>query len=197
MTEPSRANVMATAGSRGPSAPVEASKTDPEADLLTTRSPLGELRLLARADRLVGVYLPVQHAPPARARPNRLLDLAAAQLAAYFAGELRAFDLPLSASGTAFQQAVWSALAAIPFGQTRSYGELARAVERPSASRAVGAANARNPLAIVVPCHRVIATSGALTGYAGGMAAKRWLLDHERASLAAHGRGRDPRSRVT
>jgi methylated-DNA-[protein]-cysteine S-methyltransferase len=142
-------------------------------------SPLGPLRLVARGDELVGVYLPDQAAPDAPVRATPVLARAARQLAEYFAGERRTFDLPLAPQGTGFQQLVWRALAAIPYGQTRSYGELARAIGRPSASRAVGAANGKNPLAIVVPCHRVIGASGELTGYAGGMAAKRWLLAHE------------------
>ena len=118
----------------------------------TIDSPLGALRLLARAAR---------------------------QLAAYFAGSLTAFDLPLAPDGTPWQRAVWDQLARIPFGETRSYGELAHALAKPHGARAVGAANSKNPISIIVPCHRVIAGSGALTGYAGGMAAKQWLLAHE------------------
>lgn len=148
--------------------------------MMTMASPLGELRLQARGDELVGVYLPDQPAPDATARPCDVLVATAAQLAEYFAGRRRVFELPLAPRGTGFQERVWHALLAIPFGQTRSYGELARAIGRPAASRAVGAANAKNPISIIVPCHRVIAATGALTGYAGGMAAKRWLLDHER-----------------
>ncbi|MEO8707036.1 MAG: methylated-DNA--[protein]-cysteine S-methyltransferase [Kofleriaceae bacterium] len=94
------------------------------------------------------------------------------------------FDLPLAPRGSGFQELVWRALVAIPFGETRSYGELARAIGRPAASRAVGSANSKNPISIIVPCHRVIASSGELTGYAGGMAAKRWLIDHEHPPTA-------------
>jgi methylated-DNA-[protein]-cysteine S-methyltransferase len=112
-----------------------------------------------------------------------VLALAAAQLAEYFAGARRDFSVPLAPRGTGFQRLVWAELVKIPFGETRSYGELARALDRPSASRAVGAANGRNPLSILVPCHRVIAGSGALTGYAGGLDAKRWLLEHEARQL--------------
>jgi len=108
-----------------------------------------------------------------------VLRRAAAQLAEYFAGARRDFDVPLAPRGTGFQQRVWRELAKIPYGQTRSYGELARSLGRPTASRAVGAANGRNPISILVPCHRVVAGTGALTGYAGGLAAKRWLLEHE------------------
>lgn len=102
-----------------------------------------------------------------------------AQLGEYFAGARRAFELPLSGRGTQAQRAVWRALADIPFGEVQSYAELARAVGAPRSARAVGAANARNPLSIVVPCHRVIGSDGSLTGYAGGLEAKRWLLAHE------------------
>ena len=152
---------------------------------ITLASPLGPLRLVARGDELCGIYLPDQDAPAARAHASRVLDAAATQIAEYFAGARRDFDLPLAPHGTKFQQLVWAQLLKIPFGETRSYGELARAIGRPAASRAVGAANGKNPLAIVVPCHRVVGASGALIGYAGGMAAKRWLLDHERATVGS------------
>jgi methylated-DNA-[protein]-cysteine S-methyltransferase len=156
---------------------------------LSIDSPLGTLRLYGTADELVGLYLPVQAAPDAPMRATRVLDLTAAQLAEYFAGKRRTFELPIAPRGTGFQQIVWQALARIPYGVTLSYGELARAIGRPSASRAVGAANGKNPISIVVPCHRVIAGSGALTGYAGGMAAKQWLLEHERALRVSRGMG--------
>jgi methylated-DNA-[protein]-cysteine S-methyltransferase len=154
--------------------------------MITIDSPLGALRLCARAGELVGIYLPEQAAPPESApvpADRGVLACAAAQLAEYFAGDRRTFDLPLAPRGTGFQRLVWRALLAIPFGETRSYGEIARAIGRGAASRAVGAANAKNPLSIVVPCHRVVATSGDLTGYAGGLYAKRWLLDHEHAVI--------------
>ncbi len=102
-----------------------------------------------------------------------------AQLQAYFAGELTDFDLPLQMHGTEFQRRVWAALCEIPYGETISYGELARWVGNPKASRAVGLANGRNPVAIVVPCHRVIGADGSLTGYGGGLDRKVWLLEHE------------------
>lgn len=104
---------------------------------------------------------------------------AAQQLDAYWSGELFDFDLPLAASGTPFQHKVWSALRKIPYGKTVSYGTIARRIGSPTASRAVGAANGRNPIAIVVPCHRVIGASGKLTGYAGGLDMKEALLQHE------------------
>lgn len=114
---------------------------------------------------------------------NRLVARAAAQVRAYFAGERRAFDLPLAAVGSAFQQRVWAALRAIPFGETRRYGDLARNLH--SAPRAVGRANATNPLCLIVPCHRVIGADGSLTGFAFGEDIKRRLLEHERAIAAA------------
>lgn len=104
------------------------------------------------------------------------------QFAAYFAGRLRQFDLPLAARGTPFQQSVWQALGDIPYGETVSYLEIARTIGNPKAVRAVGAANGRNPLSIIVPCHRVIGRRGALTGYAGGLPIKQWLLELEHRS---------------
>jgi methylated-DNA-[protein]-cysteine S-methyltransferase len=173
-------------------------------------SPIGRLLLVAEDGALTGLYMepfpsplpfalsagPEEHLPFAlsagpqdRSRSatgdDPVLRAASEQLAAWFRGTLRSFDLPLRPSGTAFQQAVWLELRRIGYGETRTYGAIAVALGRPlSASRAVGAANGRNPLSIVVPCHRVIGASGALTGYAGGLARKRWLLDHERAVLA-------------
>lgn len=151
----------------------------------TLDSPLGRIRLLASGGALVGLYLPGEELPatgPAAAVEDPAeptLAAAARQLAEYFAGTRREFDLPIRGAGTAFQRTVWQELGRIPYGATCSYGQVAAAIGRPSASRAVGAANGRNPIAIVVPCHRVIGASGRLTGYAGGMAAKEWLLDHE------------------
>ncbi len=146
-------------------------------------SPLGTLRIVARADAIVGVYLPSHaNAPELDSRlesQHPLLREAATQIEGYFAGRRRSFDLPLAAEGTAFQREVWAALATIPFGEICSYAELAALVGRPNASRAVGAANGRNPLSIIVPCHRVVGADGSLTGYAGGLEAKRWLLAHE------------------
>ena len=151
--------------------------------MITIPSPLGPVRLYARGDELAAVHLPTDAPAPDRdTRGSDVLALAADQLREYFAGHRRTFDVPLAPEGTGFQQRVWMALLAIPFGQTRSYGQIASAIGRPSASRAVGAANGRNPIAIIVPCHRVIGASGALTGYAGGMDAKRWLLAHEGAA---------------
>jgi len=106
-------------------------------------------------------------------------------LRAYFAGEREAFTVPLDFQGTPFQKQVWAALLTIPFGETRSYGEIARQIGRPGASRAVGAANGRNPISIIAPCHRVIGSTGKLTGFAGGLAAKARLLGLEKGRMAA------------
>jgi len=113
------------------------------------------------------------------AREDAAFGDAREQLAAYFAGTLRAFDLPLAPRGTPFQLDVWNALCAIPYGQTRSYSQIAQTIGRPDAVRAVGAANGANRLPIVIPCHRVIGANGSLTGFGGGMATKRFLLDLE------------------
>jgi methylated-DNA-[protein]-cysteine S-methyltransferase len=148
-------------------------------------SPLGPLDLVADDDgalthllfrdevRFAGVR------PALRSDPGPFAQVVA-QLAEYFAGERTAFDLPLAPSGTPFQLAAWAALRDIPYGETRTYGAQARAVGRPTAVRAVGAANGRNPLGIVVPCHRVVGSDGSLTGYGGGVDRKHWLLAHER-----------------
>lgn len=156
--------------------------------LLELDSPVGRLRLLASADAIRGIYLPAQTAPTATPAPDLpVLVRAATQLREYFAGARQRFDLPLQLGGTEFQRTVWRALGDIPYAATRSYGGLAAAIERPRAPRAVGAANGKNPISIVVPCHRVIGQDGALTGYAGGQAAKRWLLDHEARHARAPG----------
>jgi methylated-DNA-[protein]-cysteine S-methyltransferase len=113
-------------------------------------------------------------------RSRRYLGNAIEQLEAYFDGSLHAFDIALAARGTEFRKAVWNELVRIPYGETISYGELARRLGDPAASRAVGAANGANPLPIIVPCHRVIGSDGKLTGFGGGLPIKQWLLDHER-----------------
>ena len=147
-------------------------------------SPIGPLVVVSDEDALIQLHLPKggkpgHVAPEWRRSPGRLRE-ARAQLAAYFAGKLLTFDLPLAPRGTPFQCRVWDELLRIPYGDTSSYIELARRLGQPSAMRAVGAANGANPLAIIVPCHRVIGADGTLVGYGGGLAAKRWLLDHER-----------------
>lgn len=157
---------------------------------LDVESPVGSLRLAADGDALVALELPGRERPGAASAGGRrhpVLRRAAEQLAEWFAGERREFELPLRPAGTPFQEEVWRALLAIPYGATESYAALAARVGRPGAARAVGAANGRNPLAIVVPCHRVIGASGALTGYGGGLPLKRWLLAHEQSVLARRG----------
>lgn len=148
-------------------------------------SPLGELLLTSDGEaltsaRFTGQAHSVPLSPGSRRDPAAApLAAAAAQLAAYFAGELRSFELPLAPQGSEFQRKVWAALRELPFGAITNYGALARRLGIASGARAVGSANARNPLAILVPCHRVVGASGALTGYAGGLERKRWLLTHE------------------
>lgn len=153
----------------------------------TVSSPIGPLTLIATDHALTEIRFGADDdAPdaPDDARDHPIVAAAAAQLAAYFAGDRRTFDLPLAPTGTAFQRAVWRALGDVAYGQTTGYGALARALGRPTAARAVGAANGANPLPIVVPCHRVIGADGTLTGYAGGLTIKRWLLAHEAATAA-------------
>lgn len=146
-------------------------------------SPVGQLLLAGDGESLT---LVVMHEQKRGCQPQadwRRDDAAfkdtRGQLAAYFADELRVFDLPLAPAGTRFQQAVWRVMRDIPFGRTESYGALARRVGAPKAARAVGMANARNPIPIIIPCHRVIGVDGTLTGYGGGLDRKRWLLGHE------------------
>ena len=138
-------------------------------------SPIGRLTLAQEGEALLAVRLAVE-GEGLEACATPLLREAERQLLAYFSGALRSFDLPLAPQGSAFDQAVWRALCDIPYGEVRSYGEIAAAVGRAKASRAVGGACSRNPLLIVVPCHRVVGASGRLTGFAAGMSAKRALL---------------------
>jgi methylated-DNA-[protein]-cysteine S-methyltransferase len=150
----------------------------------TVRSPLGPLRLLATELGIRGVYYTAHKgAPELPAREladHPVLLRARRQLEEYFAGARHDFDLPLDVLGTPFQRRVWRALTELPYGQTATYGELAARLQAPRAARAVGRANALNPISIIVPCHRVIGSGGKLTGYAGGLACKQWLLEHER-----------------
>ena len=147
-------------------------------------SPIGPLTLIAEDGRLAGVHMELtRYDPDAQALGTEVaagsepvLAEAGRQLTAYFDGELTDFDLPLTLDGSRFQRSVWAGLQDIPYGETISYGELARRIGQPSASRAVGLANGRNPVSIVVPCHRVIGADGSLTGYGGGMDRKRFLL---------------------
>lgn len=112
-------------------------------------------------------------------KSNSVIEQTQRQLDEYFKGQRKEFDLPIAADGTKFQQTVWKTLCKIPYGKTWNYGQLAQAIGNKNASRAVGAANGKNPISIIVPCHRVIGANGTLTGYAGGLAIKEWLLKHE------------------
>ena len=150
-------------------------------------SPVGKLKLVATETQLVAILWEkdkpkrVPLSEMAEDMEHRVLAKTERQLREYFAGKRRSFDLPLEMRGTEFQKKVWEALLTIPFGETRTYGELAKAFGNANASRAVGAAIGRNPLSIIVPCHRVIGTSGKLTGFAGGLEAKARLLEAESA----------------
>ena len=149
---------------------------------ISVETAVGTFQLVSNGNSITELLLPNQRSrkPTRLGIPPEVLQRASQQLRAYFGGELREFDLPLAASrGTVFQREVWDELLQIPFGQTISYGQLAEQIQRPKAVRAVGAANGQNPLPIIVPCHRVIGSNGTLTGYAGGIELKRWLLEHE------------------
>jgi methylated-DNA-[protein]-cysteine S-methyltransferase len=157
-------------------------------------SPIGRLLLISDGDALTGLHMDVPDREPGpdatwvEDSSVKPLPAAARQLTEYFANVRRDFDLPLSLRGTPFQQRVWRALTEIRYGETWSYGELAQRIGNPAASRAVGLANGRNPISILVPCHRVIGADGSLTGYGGGLERKRWLLALEagQASLLDH-----------
>ncbi len=152
-------------------------------------SPIGELLLTASDSALTGVWFPGNgEVTPAAANDGRglanaVLARACEQLAEYFAGRRTTFAVPLEPAGTPFQRRVWEALRTIPHGTTLSYGELARRLGDLRATRAVGAANGRNPIPIIVPCHRVLGADGSLTGFGGGLDRKRWLLEHEGALM--------------
>ncbi len=159
-------------------------------------SPVGPLTLVADGGALTALYLDTPGSDsrgqlraevlgPPGDPADEPFATAADQLAAYFAGTLTEFSLPLEPAGTPFQRRVWAELQAIPYGETRSYGELARAIGNPAAVRAVGLANGRNPIAVVIPCHRVIGSDGSLTGYGGGLDRKRYLLDLEAGGRSA------------
>lgn len=163
----------------------------------TIASPLGPVLLACTARGLYGLWFkgqkddPGELACPANAE-HPILAATAQQMSEYWAGRRRRFDLPLDLHGTPFQQAVWQALVDIPFGATQSYGEIAKQIARPDAVRAVGTAVGRNPVSVIVPCHRVIGRDRSLTGYAGGLARKRHLLGLE--GVAYVDRGREPRA---
>ena len=149
----------------------------------TIDSPIGPLTLAGRGSALTNLRMVDQTYEPSRdgwsPEPGAFADVID-QLSAYFAGELTEFDVELDLRGTDFQRRVWKALLTIPYGETRSYGEIAEQIGAPGAARAVGLANGHNPIAIIVPCHRVIGASGSLTGYGGGLDRKRTLLELEK-----------------
>jgi methylated-DNA-[protein]-cysteine S-methyltransferase len=149
----------------------------------TIDSPVGALLVARDDDGITALLLPSGKRPakpaPDWARDDGAFDDVRRELGEYFAGERTSFDLPLHMIGSAFQRRVWAALLEIPCGETTSYGALAASIGAPGAARAVGLANGQNPIAVIVPCHRVIGADGSLTGYGGGLPTKRWLLSHE------------------
>ena len=160
----------------------------------TIDSPLGELTLTAADGVLSGLYFPGHWHPPSTAalgaRRDDGFESAERQLAEYFAGERTGFDLPSTLAGEEFQRRVWGLIAQIPYGETTTYGEMARQLGDPAIAREVGAAVGRNPLSVVVPCHRVVGKDGKLTGYAGGLERKRFLLELEGADPSGNGEQR-------
>jgi methylated-DNA-[protein]-cysteine S-methyltransferase len=150
-------------------------------------TPIGTLRLISNGTHLLRIEFQGQYSDlkPLRETRDPALSACAGQLGEYFRGKRRRFELPLAPQGTDFQRSVWAALADIPHGELRSYRDIANAINNPAAVRAVGAANGRNPLPVVVPCHRVIGSDGSLTGFAGGLAIKRQLLELEGALATA------------
>jgi len=153
----------------------------------TVDSPIDPLLLIGDETGLRELQMEPHEPPVDAVRDDDALAPVAAQLRDYFAGARTRFELPLSPRGTAFQQKVWLALREIPYGRTTTYGQIASELGQTTASRAVGLANGRNPIAVIVPCHRVIGANGTLTGFGGGLPRKRWLLDHERAVLGERG----------
>ncbi|MEM0954463.1 MAG: methylated-DNA--[protein]-cysteine S-methyltransferase [Pseudomonadota bacterium] len=151
----------------------------------TLDTSIGTLRLVTNSTHLLRIEFPGQHGCDGVAGKTPLLTEIASQLQQYLSGARKRFSLPLAPAGTTFQKEVWDALLAIPYGESRSYMEIARAIGRPRAVRAVGAANGRNPLPLVIPCHRVIGSNGKLTGYAGGLDTKTALLALESSPATA------------
>ena len=155
----------------------------PSALYTTVESPIGELLLVGDGERLCGLHMQEGRKPVTIGANWREASAPFAavttQLREYFAGQRSEFDVPLTLAGTPFERRVWELLREIPYGETTTYGEIARQIGKPSAARAVGLANGRNPIAVIVPCHRVIGSDGSLTGYGGGLERKRMLLDLE------------------
>lgn len=160
-------------------------------------SPIGDLLVVGDGEAITALYTAehVRRPVPDGHRDDEAFEGARQQLTEYFSGLRQSFELDLHPAGTEFQRAVWAELRRIEYGSTASYAQIAQRVGRPAAVRAVGAANGRNPISIIVPCHRVVGSDGRLTGYAGGLAAKQWLLEHERSGMA--GRGGQPARAVS
>jgi methylated-DNA-[protein]-cysteine S-methyltransferase len=158
-----------------------------EVNYAVIESPIGRLLAVGDGAALCGLYMESHKRGPAPndrwRRDDDSLQFAAEQIDAYFAGQLEHFDLPCVTAGTPFQRRVWKALGEIGFGETITYAQLAQRVGAPRAARAVGASVGRNPISIIVPCHRAVGSDGSLTGFAGGLPRKRWLLEHEQAVL--------------
>jgi len=150
------------------------------------KSPIGRLTILADSEGITEIRFPNNSEPLSTEskQKNKWLNQAVEQLSAYFDGRLKTFDLPLSLYGTEFQNGVWAQLQKVAYGTTASYGQIAIALGKPKAARAVGMANNKNRIPIIIPCHRIIGSNGSLTGFAGGLDTKRWLLRHEGVSVA-------------
>ncbi|MCL2353881.1 MAG: methylated-DNA--[protein]-cysteine S-methyltransferase [Defluviitaleaceae bacterium] len=148
----------------------------------TYNSPIGELLITYNNTHILGLHF--DKSPTLEHLHNDIIHNCKAQLDAYFSGDLKDFDLPLHTPGTAFQQATWRALTQIPYGKTLSYKGMAEAINNPKAARAIGNANNKNPIAVIIPCHRVITHDGGLGGFGGGLDKKIWLLEHEKNSLS-------------
>ena len=148
-------------------------------------SPIGPLTLASNGEAITQLEFenPKHPLPPVPRGRDKVIDKACKELDLYFAGKLKTFTVPVAPQGTAFQKKAWAALQKIPYGDTRSYGQQAKVIGSPAASRAVGAANGRNPIAVIIPCHRVIGANGTLTGYAGGIERKQTLLELEQDAL--------------
>ena len=158
-------------------------KSDQNTATIYLRSPIGPLAISGTAKYLTGIRFAEEMGTDTTIRPPDAVTSARAQLEAYFQGRRKRFSLPLDLDGTEFQQLVWRQLETIPFGHTVSYGDIARSIGRPKACRAVGGANNKNPIPIVIPCHRIIGANGHLTGYGGGLWRKTWLLNHENVKI--------------
>lgn len=143
-------------------------------------TPLGKMEVLADEKSVLSILFVDKAAPR---KPNKVTKMAKQQLREYYAGTRQKFDLPLNATGTAFQKSVWRTLTKVPYAKTCAYADIARRIKNPKAVRAVGSANGKNPMTIVVPCHRIIGSNGTLTGYASGVDRKAWLLEHEARNI--------------